>query len=239
MARSVLRRRRGEAGTVELGPNRTAVSAPPDSVVVCASGNLALVYLTGVDGRATAEEVEDRHPGLIERLATHPGIGVLLVRSEGRGALAIGPAGVHLLDEGQVQGSDPLVRYGPLTADRLRRIDGFSNVGDLVIISRFDEATEEVAAFEELIGSHGGLGGPQTEAFLIVPADWATPEAPVVGSVAVNELLHGWIAAERDAAAAAEAGPVDTPAPPDTPPDAPTPAEPERVAAFGAVPRAD
>ena len=35
-----------------------------------------------------------------------------------------------------------------------------------------------VAAFEELIGSHGGLGGWQTRASLLYPADWAAPEEP-------------------------------------------------------------
>ncbi len=33
-----------------------------------------------------------------------------------------------------------------------------------------------VAAFEELIGSHGGLGGEQTDAFLLHPPDMPAPE---------------------------------------------------------------
>ncbi|MGC8782074.1 MAG: YIP1 family protein, partial [Anaerolineae bacterium] len=42
--------------------------------------------------------------------------------------------------------------------------------GDLMVISTFyPDGT--VAAFEELIGSHGGLGGEQTDAFLFHPAD--------------------------------------------------------------------
>jgi hypothetical protein len=210
-ARRALRGRRGTTGSVELGPGRKAGAAGApreDELVVCASGNLALVYLTSIPGRATAEEIEDRHPRLIEQLATHPGIGLLLVRSASRGALAIGGRGVHLLDEGIVQGEDPLEPYGPLTGARLRRLDGFTNVGDLAIISRLDAATEEVAAFEELIGSHGGLGGPQTEAFLLVPADWAAPETPLVGAVAVNRWLRAWIAAERTAATTTAPPPV-------------------------------
>jgi len=33
-----------------------------------------------------------------------------------------------------------------------------------------------VAAFEELVGSHGGLGGEQTNAFLVHPSDVQVPE---------------------------------------------------------------
>ena len=41
-----------------------------------------------------------------------------------------------------------------------------------MLISSVDPVTEEVAAFEELVGSHGGLGGWQTEAMLVHPSDW-------------------------------------------------------------------
>jgi hypothetical protein len=40
-----------------------------------------------------------------------------------------------------------------------------------------DPSTDEVAAFEELIGSHGGLGGWQTQASLVYPATWPSPMA--------------------------------------------------------------
>ena len=35
---------------------------------------------------------------------------------------------------------------------------------DLLLLSQYDPELGEVAAFEELIGSHGGLGGDQTRA---------------------------------------------------------------------------
>ena len=44
-----------------------------------------------------------------------------------------------------------------------------------------DPETGEVAAFEELVGSHGGMGGAQTEAFLLYPAAFAEPAEPIVG----------------------------------------------------------
>ena len=44
---------------------------------------------------------------------------------------------------------------------------------DLLLISQYDPELGEVAAFEELVGSHGGLGGPQTEPFILHPTDWS------------------------------------------------------------------
>ena len=43
----------------------------------------------------------------------------------------------------------------------------FRAVADLMVNSFFDAATEEVAAFEELVGSHGGLGGPQSHPLFV------------------------------------------------------------------------
>jgi len=49
-----------------------------------------------------------------------------------------------------------------------------------------------VAAFEELIGSHGGLGGMQTHPMLLHPSDWAIDEE-IVGAPAVYRQLRRWI----------------------------------------------
>ena len=44
-------------------------------------------------------------------------------------------------------GADPLAQYGPDAVDQLRHLDGIDHVGDLVLISRIDPGTDEVAAF--------------------------------------------------------------------------------------------
>ena len=91
-----------------------------------------------------------------------------------------------------MEGADPLVPYGPHAAAGLRRVDAMAECGDLVVISLLDSTTDEVAAFEELIGSHGGLGGPQTEAFILHPADWEIDE-PLVGAESVYRQLRAWL----------------------------------------------
>jgi predicted AlkP superfamily pyrophosphatase or phosphodiesterase/uncharacterized membrane protein YvlD (DUF360 family) len=189
-------------GVVELGPmadeasDEPANEALPD-LVVCASGNLALVFFGIAEGRLTLEQIEAVHPGLVNYLAGHPGIGMILVNTEAEGSVALGPAGSYHLRDGTVVGDSPLTPYGPLAPLHLARLDGIEHVGDLALISRVDEGTEEVAAFEELIGSHGGLGGWQTRASLLYPADWPAPEESLLGAPAVHRQLKAWLTAAQ------------------------------------------
>ena len=145
-------------------------------------------------GRAEEAAIERRYPGLIAGLVNHPGIDVVVVRSD-RGLVAIGDTGTSFLDEGRVLGDDPLAPYGPLAADGLRRIAGFDAGGDLIAIGHVDPVTNEVVSFEELVGSHGGLGGEQERPFLAAPAAWPRLDPCPVGSPEVHRQLEAWIAA--------------------------------------------
>lgn len=178
---------------------------PPD-VVVAASGNLANIYLTGFRARLGLEEIERLHPGLLRGLIRHPGIGFVLVRSERHGAVVLGSRGVHFLDEDRIEGQDPLLVFGPHAPDNLRRLDGFEHVGDILVNSMYDPSTEEIAPFEPHVGAHGGLGGPQTRAFILYPAFLDDGPEPValVGAEAVHARLRHWFA--RAAALEAEHG---------------------------------
>jgi len=69
-----------------------------------------------------------------------------------------------------------------------------TNAPDLALISMLEPDTDEVAAFEEFIGSHGGLGGPQTTPFLMIPADWPLPNDALLGAPAVYRLLCACLA---------------------------------------------
>jgi uncharacterized membrane protein YvlD (DUF360 family) len=204
LARTALRSQTSD-GVVELGPagevaageaSRTA-EAPeerPDLIAI-ASGNLGLVYFPRLPGRVTLEQLAAAYPGLLDALAAHPGIGAILVASEEHGSLVVGHAGINFLAEGRVEGVDPVVQYGGRSREAILRLDGMDHVPDLSIISLYDPVFEEAAAFEELIGSHGGLGGPQTQGLLLHPAEWELDEE-VVGAEAVYRQLRRW--AERE-----------------------------------------
>jgi len=215
VARRALGRSASDAGVVTLGPDpqRGVVSQPfgrdtpapaepeglPD-LVVAASGNLANIYFPGTPDRLTLEDLVVQHPGLLEGLVSHPGIGFALVRSGRYGAIAVGREGIHYLDERRVEGRDPLAVFGEHTPDNLRRLDSFAHVGDILVNSMYDPSTDEIAPFEHQVGAHGGLGGPQNKAFVLYPSDLELETDPIalVGAEAVNARIHAWMARARD-----------------------------------------
>jgi uncharacterized membrane protein YvlD (DUF360 family) len=169
------------------------ISRTDSELVLIASGNLAMAYFTRRPGRLTLDEIEDLYPGLVGKLTAHPGVGFLVVRTADGGSVVLGSGGLHHLDSGRVEGADPLAPFGPHAAADVRRHDRLEHVGDLIINSPLDGATGEVAAYEELVGCHGGLGGWQTEAVLVHPADWPIDEPPLVGADAVHDQMVRWL----------------------------------------------
>jgi len=183
-------------GAVQLGEDRSESASDKElpELSVMASGCLGLVTFPREEGRVTLERIESRWPDLVPALRGHPGIGFFLVRSERHGATVIGPRGVHYLEEQRVEGEDPLPPFGPNAARHIQRTDGFAHCPDIVLNSTYWTETDEVAAFEELVGSHGGMGGGQSFPFALVPTDWRTPEEPVVGAEAMHVHFRGWLA---------------------------------------------
>ena len=161
-------------------------------VVALASGNLGLIYLMEEKRRLTLEEIEERHPRLIPALRDHPHIGFLLVRSSRHGPVVLGAKGTHYLDDGRIEGEDPLAPVPPNAAAHLRRTDGFDHVADIMVNSFYDHELDQGCAFEELISFHGGMGGPQTEPFLLYPMELPLPAEPIVGAAQVHAVLTGW-----------------------------------------------
>jgi len=237
-ARAALHRPESSPAEADRRPPRGA------GPVVLASGNLGLVSFPEVPERMSMEQIEQRHPALLRTLFDHPGIGFVLVHSERHGPVVLGAGGAqHRLATGRiVGGADPLRAYGPYAADAVRRTAGFPNAPDILVNSAVDPDTGAVHAFEDQIGSHGGLGGEQGNAFLLSPLDLSPPtaagggagagaaegaaaesaaaQAELVGAERVHEVLRGWL---REVAARPEpdAGvpPARRPAPPrDAPP---------------------
>jgi uncharacterized membrane protein YvlD (DUF360 family) len=163
-------------------------------VIVLASGNLGLIYLTELEERMTHEQINDQFPGLIDGLAKHDGIGFLLVQSEEHGPMAIGGEGINYLESGEISGEDPLPLFGPNAATHLMRTNTFPHTPDILVNSLYDPESDEVAAFEELVGSHGGLGGNQTKAFIMFPVEWELTDEEIVGAGELHKQMKGWLA---------------------------------------------
>ncbi len=170
--------------------------APGSEPIVLASGNLGLVSFPDVPHRMTKEEIESRHPALLTTLANHPGIGFLLVRSEEHDGVLLGPYGTEI-PLSELDGEPgPLAAFGPGAADAVRRTHSFPHTADIMVNSFHDPADGEVLAFEEQIGSHGGLGGAQSRPFLLSPLTLSEPLAEgerLTGAEQVHRVLRRWL----------------------------------------------
>ena len=171
---------------------RQTATQPPE-VVVMASGCLGLISFARMPGRVTLEQIEERYPLLIAVLREHPGVGFLLVRSQAHGAMAIGVGGTNYLDEDRVEGDDPLQPFGAHAGEHVRRTDSFPHCPDIVVNSTYWVESDEVAAFEELVGSHGGMGGSQSFPFLMHPVELQVPDEEMVGAERVHRQMRAWL----------------------------------------------
>jgi uncharacterized membrane protein YvlD (DUF360 family) len=142
----------------------------PLEITVCGSGNLAQVYFTFMKKRVSVEMLNKRYPGLLEALIKHAGVGLVIGYTEKGGSIGYGKQGTVYLENGKVNGKNPLKPYGEVELRRkqLERLASFKNNGDLTVVSTV-YPDGSVAAMEELIGNHGGVGGEQTEAFMFHP----------------------------------------------------------------------
>ena len=109
-------------------------------------------------------------------LAAHPGIGFVVVATE-HGPVALGRRGHPRPHDRRGRRRGPAgassARMPSATSSTCRRTP---NAPDIYVNSLYDPVLDEVAAFEELVGCHGGLGGWQTRPLLVHPAEWAIDE---------------------------------------------------------------
>jgi uncharacterized membrane protein YvlD (DUF360 family) len=179
-------------------PGRTAEGEQSDErreIAVCVSGCLAHLYLRGEPERLSLELLRERCPGLVPRLLAHPGVGFAVAVLETGEAVALGARGVRNLDTGEVADSDPLVGFGDtkLWSRELARLVKGPSSGDIILNGAWLADLGKVVVFEEQTSSHGGLGGPQTSAFALVPAEWNLAPGAITGPESLYEIFrtHG------------------------------------------------
>ena len=162
--------------------------AKDSELIVLGSGNLGLIYLTQWSQRLTYEEIVMLFPNLIPGLVKHSGIGFILVNSIANGGMVIGQDGIYYLENDEIVGKNPLEGFGVNAAKHLKRQNSFNNMPDILVNSFYDEKYDEVCAFEELIGSQGGLGGDQTKPFILYPSEWEDP-GDLIGAESIYKFL--------------------------------------------------
>src|SRR4051794_7822793 len=194
-----------------LAPGELDEEDPGTPLVALASGCLGLVYFTEHAQRLTRERLDEAFPRLLPELVANEHMGFVLVATERDGAVVLGRDGEHYLADDRVVGVDPLADY-PGAVRHLRRTDGFANAPDILCNGRFDAAQRDVPAFEELVGSHGGLGGTQAQPFLLSPVELPLPEAPIVGAEALHGAVKPWAVTAMQSDGARQPASAGTPA---------------------------
>lgn len=169
-----------------------------EGIVVCASGPLAHVYFAELPGRVTMEYLMERHPTLLEYLVSHPGIGFVIVTNGEGEHMMMGKQGMRRLRAGIVEGVDPAAAFAgnssvDLVVNALTRLCQYPHSGDLVINGSL-RPDGSVVTFEEQRGTHGGIGGGQTDAFVVFPRRLRASGPPVQSPVEMHEFLSTLLA---------------------------------------------
>lgn len=186
---------RGRRTLAAIAPGRLDQRpGPPEAkAVVCVSGCLAHIYFTGHGEPLPLEEIVERYPGLVEGLARHPGVGFVAAARLFGDAVAVTDDGIRNLITGERGGHrDPLAPYGEPDrwAGELAQLLSFRDSGDLVVNGAWLADRQRVVVFEEQISSHGGIGGPQTEPFLVTPAWWTVGPMDLESPEALHRFVH-------------------------------------------------
>jgi uncharacterized membrane protein YvlD (DUF360 family) len=180
---------RGQDGGRKGKKSTQAPAEGDETFHVFGSGNLGLIYVRGEKEQLTRRMLHERFPGLVDGLARHPGVGFVVVLDDD-GPVVLGNNGWHRLGDGHVEGDDPLIPFGPYAPEFVKRVAHRPECPDVYVNSLVDPGTEEVAAFEGLVGCHGGLGGWQDRASIVFPTDLPYPDERVVGADAMHVALR-------------------------------------------------
>ncbi len=171
---------RREGDLVQVGPKIEDIKAGESKAVTVASGGAGLIYFPQSDVRMTQEQIQQLYPELLVGLVKHPAIGFVLVRSKEFGDVVIGNKGFCYLDDGKIEGENPLADYGPNAIRLLRRELGFPNCPDLLVNTVYDPKTQLMYCLENQVSHHGSLGGPQNHPFVMHPTILSTGDEPIV-----------------------------------------------------------
>jgi hypothetical protein len=131
------------------------------------AGDIAHLYSTQVSEPLREHELRARHPGLLERCAGSPAVGVTLVRGE-KGPVALrGDRRLELEKPADALELSHAVGH-PLAAVYARDLLQLRSAGDVVLLGTAAPGGQDVA-FPWEFGSHGGLSPDELDTFVVHP----------------------------------------------------------------------
>jgi len=167
--------------------------ARKSDVVVKDSGSMSHVYFNVSPRRMELSEITALFPDLMNELIEHEGIGLVVGREDGE-IVVVSSQGMMKIndDRSRIEGKNPLasVEEPEVMAEQIRYLASFPHSGDLILFGGYDEATGEVICFENQLGAHGGLSGPQAYPFIISPQGLGLTVESVTNA---DQLYHHFI----------------------------------------------
>jgi len=138
------------------------------------SGGLAHLYFKDLPGRLDRTALEEKFPGLIEKVARAPGVGFVMVR-DGASDLIVTPDSLMpiLTASGVADSAHPFFAQfdePEVIARQLHKLNSFERSGDLIIFGAY--ADRRQINFEYQMGGHGSLGGEQLFPFILAKREW-------------------------------------------------------------------
>ncbi len=156
-------------------------------LLIVPAGDIAHVYSTLMPEPLLEPELRARHPGLLERCAHSPAIGVTLVRGE-HGLVAL--RGDQRLELDRAADALELSHAlgHPLAAVYARDLLSLRSAGDAILLGTGASGGQTVA-FPWEFGSHGGLSPDELDTFMVHPASLG---ADAFASVVRPRDLHNF-----------------------------------------------
>jgi len=192
---------------IGTGPLQAGLSDNSDSPLLAIySSALANVYFHQLTEQPDEQDIRTIAPGLLDALTSHPGIGLVLVRSNDQ-VVALHGTLRAVLDGAAPDDLDFLAQYDEpeLMRRQLIALARMPSSGDLLVFGAYDG--HQVVNFEDHGGAHGGLGGVQMFPFMVAPRSVDADFSAVADAVGLHAIFacryQGRVAEEPPARAVA------------------------------------
>jgi hypothetical protein len=143
-----------------------------DGIRVVSAGPNAFVYFLDAEEPLTLEDIEERFPGVADRISRSPGIGFLLARTHG-GPVCLWRGRRFRLDRGEAGPFAGRPDLEPLYGE-LAQLIAMPSAGDLVLYGH--GAPEGDVSYIDEVGAHAGPSLDELETFVISPPGVRMPE---------------------------------------------------------------
>ena len=160
--------------------------ATDGQIVITYSGGLGHLYFQTLSGKLDLSIINEKFPGLISKMAKHPGIEFVLVKDGKEDNLFSSQGRFNLSDK---KATAFLRKYDEpeIIKRQLQRLNSFETSGDLIIFGKWLDGQQ--INFEHQVGGHGSIGGEQLHPFLLVKKEWKVDTSRVENSQDLYPIL--------------------------------------------------